>query len=288
MNFVGPSTCIVKRDAVFKCVGMKQHLWRMVERKIDHYLTKKYRPKFDECTKSVTLSFHHFKIIIFYWFHFSVFTHIKCKKEQPVDFDEDVLSSDYLWDDIITRSESAPGDRFWSTLAPSRDEDIYNSESLLHSHDPLLTSAMVTVGDEAEQVNDLLFDELERITISNPSPSPQLDLGLVSLYLYHYLLFKYILFVFRTLYFFPSSGLFLDSKKSVNSSSNLTPHLNAHFITVQRSFSFSSFSTTCPSSVRDPFASLTLPFRLVLSSPDLWLLPLQWPYYTLFPQDHIP
>ena len=102
--------------------------------------------------------------------------------------DGDLYSSDLLWDDIPRADSVLGGDSIWH-LAASRDEEdaiVTSSQSLLHSHDPLLTSAVVTVGDETEQVNDLLFDELERITISNPSPSPQLDLGMVSLF-FHYL-----------------------------------------------------------------------------------------------------
>lgn len=136
----------------------------------------------------------------------SVFTHIKCKKEQPVDFtdvgDGDLYSSssDLLWDSNdhsfgLPRLDSGLGDSVWnlaSSAATGRcgeiesEEDIL-ADSLLHSHDPLLTSTVLTAGDEAEEVNDLLFDELERITIiSNPSrpssPSTQLDLdvGMVS------------------------------------------------------------------------------------------------------------
>lgn len=134
----------------------------------------------------------------------SVFTHIKCKKEQPVDFTDDDLyssSSDLLWDSNdhsfgLPRLDSGLGDSIWNlaSSAPTghggeveSEEDIL-ADSLLHSHDPLLTSTILTAGDEAEEVNDLLFDELERITIiSNPSrpssPSTQLhlDVGMVSL-----------------------------------------------------------------------------------------------------------
>lgn len=175
-----------------------------------------------------------------------------------MDLDEDVLSSDLLWDDA-TRSERTPGDSFWSKLATSRYEDTYNTDSLLHSHDPLLTSAVVTAGDEAEQVNDLLFDELERIIISNPSPSSHLDLGLVSLYLYPYLHLKYTV---CCIHYFPSSGL--SSEEQSVRSSCLTPHLNAHSLT------FNALFATCPS-----FARLQGAFRLFYASfliPGLCLL----------------
>ena len=144
--------------------------------------------------------------------------------------DGDIFSSDLLWDDDFPRSDSVLGDSIWH-LATSHDEDIVTSQSLLHSRDPLLTSALVTVGDEAEQVNDLLFDELERITIS--SPSPQLDLGMVSL-LFYYLLTHTTCWL---LFISPSSGL-LD-KEFIND--NLTPHLNAH------SLPFSAFPSFLPS-----------------------------------------
>lgn len=133
-----------------------------------------------------------------------------------MDYDGDLLySSDLLWDDIPRSDSVLGGDSIWPLAASHDGEEDIATQSLLHSHDPLLTSTMVTAGDEAEQVNDLLFDELERITISNPSPSPQLDLGIVSSFYYLHTT-CWLLFYFFT--FRP--------RESIND--NLTPHLNAH------------------------------------------------------------
>lgn len=89
-----------------------------------------------------------------------------------------------MWDDIPRSDIVLGGDSIWPLAASRYGEEDISTQNLLHLHDPLLTSTMVTAGDEAEQVNDLLFDELERITISNHSPSPQLDLGIVSSFLF--------------------------------------------------------------------------------------------------------
>lgn len=139
-----------------------------------------------------------------------------------MDYDGDLLySSDLLWDDIPRSDSVLGGDSIWPLAASHDGEEDIATQSLLHSHDPLLTSTMVTAGDEAEQVNDLLFDELERITISNPSPSPQLDLGIVS----SFLLFTHDLLAPLLFFYLPASRIHQRQPH---------PSFECAFITIQR------------------------------------------------------